>query len=257
MNVEIFNRVENKFLLDEKQYQNLMKHLITNMTIDDHLKDRTFYTINNIYYDTDDDYLIKHSLSKPNFKEKLRIRAYGKVTLESMVYIELKKKLNGVVYKRRSAIRLCDAYHFIHTKTMPKHQSYHNTMVLKEIYHFINRYPIKASTFIAYDRIAFKQGSLRLTVDYHIRTRKDQLRLEYGDDGLSLLEPGHFILETKSQLGLPMWLTSVLSKEKIYKTSFSKYGKDYIRRSKEIKEKGVRPCLNLYLAIPQQQPLHY
>lgn len=254
---EIFNRVEKKFLLNSKQSKGLLNAIDNHMEKDEHLIDKAFYTITNLYYDTEDDYLIKHSLSKPVFKEKLRLRAYGKVNLESMVFIELKKKINGVVHKRRSLIKLCDAYYFINSKERPQEESYHNTLVLREIEQFLKRYPVKASTFIAYDRVAYKADELRVTLDYKIRTRKDQLRLEYGDHGDLLLESDYTLLETKSSLGLPLWLTHTLSEEKIYKTSFSKYGKDFVRRSRDIHEKGVLICSNLSLAIPQQQILQY
>lgn len=255
MTIEVFNRVEKKFMMNNVQYSQLKPVLNKELMVDENMIDNTHYTIQNIYYDTDDDYLIKHSLSKPVFKEKLRIRAYGKVNLESFVYIELKKKMNGVVNKRRSKIKLCEAYVFINSKTLPKIQPYHNEQVLKEILQFILKYDVRPKTYIAYDRMAYKLGTFRVTIDRNIRTRQDHLRLEYDDIGLPLLEEGVMILEAKSSLGLPMWFVDILSQMKLYKTSFSKYGKDYIRRNRDIKEKGVYSCLNPYLVIQQQQPL--
>lgn len=254
MAIEIFNRIENKFLIDYKQHKAIEKTLRDGMIKDDASKDGA-YLIQNIYYDTEDQYLIKYSLSKPVFKEKLRVRAYGLVTMESMVFIELKKKYNGVVNKRRSLIKLCDAYKFLNTKDLPSQETYHNHMVLKEIQQFLFKYDMKPSLYIAYQRDAFKRNDLRVTLDHHIVTRKDDLRLEYGPKGDLLLMPHMYLMEIKSQFGMPIWLTKKLSKEKIYKTSFSKAGKDFIRRERAIEERGIK-CLKQSLLIRQKQPLH-
>ncbi len=253
---EIFNRVENKFLMTHDKYIILNETLKSQMALDIHAKNQC-PTISNIYYDTKDDYLIKHSLSKPEFKEKLRIRAYGNVTINSMVFIELKKKNNGVVNKRRSKILLCDAYKMIKTKKLPNIEAYHNELVLREILFFLERFDLKASTMIAYDRRAYMNNGFRVTVDNNIRTRKNDLRLESGSYGDKLLEEKFVLLEAKSLGSFPTWFVSLLSELKIYKTSFSKYGKDYIRRNKIMKEKGVAQlCLTQYLATHQKHLSH-
>lgn len=253
MAIEVFNRVEKKFLITKHQYELLKLYLDGYMEIDDYLKDKDTYSINNIYYDTEDEYLIKYSLSKPYFKEKLRIRGYGKVNLESMVYIELKKKIHGIVNKRRSKIRLCEAYKFIATGEMPDEKEYHNTLVLKEIAQFLKRYSLRANTAISYDRIAYRSGDFRVTIDKNIRSRKDNLRLEYGAYGLPLLDEGYMLLEAKAMGGFPIWFVEALSRLKIYQTSFSKYGKDFVRRHYNINERGVVPCLNPYSVIQPQK----
>lgn len=255
MAIEVFNRVEKKFVLNNDQYESIKPVISNMMAYDEHSKE-TSYLIQNIYYDTDDQFLIKHSLSSPAFKEKLRIRAYGKVNFESYVYIELKKKINGVVNKRRSTIKLSEAYKFIHTKELPDFQDYHNRLVLKEIQQFLYRYNLKPSTYISYERYAFKKDEFRVTLDQNIMTRNYDLRLEYGPYGEELLEKKHYLLEAKSNLGLPLWFTELLSKSKLYKTSFSKYGKDYLRRTRAFEEKGVRGCLKQSLTIHQKQQLH-
>ncbi|MBI9012493.1 MAG: polyphosphate polymerase domain-containing protein [Clostridiales bacterium] len=256
MAIEIFNRIENKYLMTSGQYNILKQTLQEQMLLDDQGIDPC-YTISNIYYDTKDDYLIKHSLSKPDFKEKLRIRAYGQVTLDSMVFIELKKKINGVVNKRRSKIRLKDAYKMIKTKQLPQLKSYHNELVLREIQFFLGRYDLKASTVISYDRCAYKQDEFRVTSDSNIQTRKDNLRLENGGYGDLLLEEDFVLLEAKSTGAFPIWFVTLLSQLQIYKSSFSKYGKDYIRRHKTIEERGVAQlCWTQYLATHQKRLSH-
>lgn len=255
MVIEVFNRTEYKFMMTSKQHSLLEQTIKRQMRADDTV-DTPCYSISNIYYDTNDHYLIKHSLSSPVFKEKLRIRAYGNVTLDSIVFIELKKKYKGIVNKRRSKIRLKDAYRLLETKILPKIEPYHNELVLREIQFFLTRYSLKASTMISYDRCAYKTDDFRVTIDQNIRTRTHDLRLEHGRYGDKLLEEGVFLLEAKSSNAMPLWFVKELSQLRIYKSSFSKYGKDYIRRNRPIGEREVEQlCLTQSLATQQKHQL--
>lgn len=255
MSQEIFNRIEKKFLIDEAQH-NAMTEAIEKYMFKDEYGDNASYLISNIYYDTQDDFLIKRSISKPHFKEKLRLRGYGRLNMESLVYLELKKKINGIVNKRRSPIRLCEAYHFIHTGEMPAFKAYHNQIVLREIQFFLKRYDVKAKTYLAYERRAYKLEHFRVTVDTNIISRDYDLRLEYGLYGEALLTNGYFVMEAKTQYGLPLWFVDQLSHLKIYNRSFSKIGKDFIRKHQTREERGIKSCSIPYSVIHQQQPLH-
>ena len=70
-------------------------------------------TICNLYYDTPDYLLIRRSIEKPVYKEKLRIRSYSKASSDSTVFVELKKKYNHVVYKRREALTNKEAVNWL------------------------------------------------------------------------------------------------------------------------------------------------
>ena len=96
---DTFKRYEIKYLLSAKQKKEFMKTIERYMTLDRY--GRT--TIQNIYYDTPDWRLIRTSLEKPVYKEKLRLRSYGTANPEKTVFIEIKKKYDGVVYKRRTS----------------------------------------------------------------------------------------------------------------------------------------------------------
>ena len=102
---EIFQRYEKKYLLSRTQYQNLRRKLESHMREDQYGKS----TICNIYYDTPDHRLIRESMEKPIYKEKLRLRSYGVPKKEDIVFVELKKKYKGVVYKRRVNMPLAEA----------------------------------------------------------------------------------------------------------------------------------------------------
>lgn len=226
--IEVFNRYEKKFLIDAKTYQSISDKLMDYMEYDGHNRNREFYTISNIYYDTNDNHLIRNSLSKPKYKEKLRLRSYGIPEGNAKVYLEIKKKVCGMVNKRRTSLRLNEAYEFVNTGIKPKIKEYMNKQVINEIEYFLKIYELEPKLYLAYDRIGFfgkENHGLRITFDTNIRARRHDLRLESGDYGELLLERDQFLMEVKAEKSIPLWLTKMLSEHKIYSTSFSKYGK--------------------------------
>lgn len=253
MAIEVFNRTECKFIVDGEVYEKLNERLQEFMENDAYSKNDGFYTISNIYYDTQDNYLIRNSLDKPKYKEKLRLRAYGVPKVEDKVFLEIKKKFNGVVNKRRTTIKLGEAYEYLNSREKPEIKSYMNKQVLNEIDYILKLYNLEPKLYLAYDRRAMfgkNDKNLRITFDNNIRTRRYDLRLEAGDYGDQLLEEGMFLMEVKVEKNIPLWLARLLSEYKIYKTSFSKYGKEYENTlSKNIKMKGeMNECLTQYSA---------
>ncbi|MFA9398086.1 MAG: polyphosphate polymerase domain-containing protein [Clostridiaceae bacterium] len=259
MGIEVFNRYEKKFLLNQEIYNLITEKLNENMELDAFNKKNGFYTICNIYYDTSSNELIKKSLSKPVYKEKLRLRSYGVPDVDCKAYLEIKKKYNGMVNKRRTKMTIEDAYKFVATGEIPKEKSYHNRQVMKEIDFFLKRYELEPSVYIAYDRTALFDNDLRITFDHNIRTRRYDLALELGDYGEALLDEDQWLMEIKVGTSYPLWLTKILSDLNIYSNSFSKYGREYLKQIDSIKNiktnlKGDHEkCLNHYLA-PQLVP---
>ena len=119
MAIEVFNRYEHKYMLNRDAFEKIVELLDERMEMDSYNKNRTPYTISNIYYDTPDDYLIRASLDRPVYKEKLRLRAYGVPDENGRVYLEIKKKFKGLVNKRRTGLCLSEAYDFLETGQMP------------------------------------------------------------------------------------------------------------------------------------------
>ena len=93
----VFKRYEIKYLISQEQKRIVLEAMEQKMALDKY--GRT--TIRNIYFDTDSYRLIRRSIEKPAYKEKLRIRSYCKAQPNSTVFVELKKKYKSVVYKRR------------------------------------------------------------------------------------------------------------------------------------------------------------
>ena len=233
MAIEVFNRHEQKYLLDEDTFQKVIEVMDEYMMPDKYNVNHKPYTISNIYFDTEDDYLIRTSLSKPNYKEKLRLRSYGVPSNDSKVFLEIKKKFNDIVNKRRTVLKLSEAYNFISSGKPPELKEYMNTQVLKEIEYFLQVYRLKPKVYLAYDRIAYFEkynNDLRISFDKNIRTRRYDVALEDGDYGEALLPDGVYLMEVKTSKAMPLWLTDMLAKYNIKKRSFSKYGTEFIHQ---------------------------
>ncbi len=99
----VFKRYELKYMLTLEQKEKVLEAMLPYMQLDKY--GRT--TIRNIYFDTASYRLIRRSIEKPAYKEKLRIRSYSQATADSTVFVELKKKYEKVVYKRR--LPLCES----------------------------------------------------------------------------------------------------------------------------------------------------
>lgn len=218
----VFNRIEKKYMLNKNQYQSLLKEIHSYMMPDEY----GYTSISNIYFDTDNFDLIRKSIDKPIYKEKFRLRSYGITTLDDSVYLEIKKKYKKIVNKRRIILSLKDFYE----------QTNNNPQIEKELHYAFSYYHLKPKMFIAYDRNAYygkDNSGFRITFDKNIRYRIDDLKLEYGDEGILILPEGTCIMEIKSNLGYPLWFTKILSRLKIYPISFSKYGTAYQKYLKE------------------------
>ena len=220
----VFKRYEIKYLLDHAQKERIIEAMKLYMALDKY--GRT--TIRNIYFDTENYRLIRKSIEKPSYKEKLRIRSYDQVTNNGIVFVELKKKYQGVVYKRRVSLPETDAMSWIKGEAeCPK-----TTQITKEIDYFCNFYGgIRPAVFLSYEREAFYNiggGDFRVTFDENILYRQTELTLTQQAYGEPILDSGKTLMEIKCSGGIPLWMVEILSREGIYKTSFSKYGSAYL-----------------------------
>lgn len=221
----VFKRYEFKYLITEKQKSELLRVMEPYMELDQY--GRT--TIRNIYFDTHSYRLIRRSIEKPIFKEKLRIRSYKRATPESTVFVELKRKYDSVVYKRRISLTEKEAAEWV----CERHKCRKDTQISREIDYFLDYYgDLCPKVFLSYEREAYfarDGGDFRVTFDDNIIFRRDDLSLESDVYGTPILEQGKVLMELKCMGGIPLWMVEFLSKEHIYKTSFSKYGEAYKR----------------------------
>lgn len=244
----VFERHEKKYMLDQKQFCQIRKELAGHMEPDRYGS----YTISNIYYDTDDYGLIRNSLEKPVYKEKLRVRSYGVPGDNDPVFVEIKKKYDGVVYKRRislpkavadrclteaqegsrepggdggtRAASACGSFAGAVGKNSPDYQ------IACELDWFIRYYRPHPAVYLAYDRTAYfsrETPGLRITFDTGIRFRQERLDLSSGDEGQRLQEENQVLMEIKIPGTMPLWLAQILGRLRIYPVSYSKYGTCY------------------------------
>ncbi|MGN0447810.1 MAG: polyphosphate polymerase domain-containing protein [Acutalibacteraceae bacterium] len=221
---KVFKRLEKKYIITENQYEQLVEALKEHIVPDKFGQS----TINNIYFDTPDYRIIRASIEKPTvYKEKLRIRCYGKPTRESNAFVELKKKYKGIVYKRRVDMKYSEAIEYLCMHQPPPKSS----QVTKEIDWFVKFYGnLRPAVSLFYDRTAYyskDDPELRLTFDTNIRFRNSEFDIVRGDYGHVILGTDRYILEIKCVESMPLWLTRELDRLKIYPGSFSKYGTAY------------------------------
>ncbi len=230
MAIEVFNRYENKYMIDSAQKDCLERELLVHMVADKYNRTQESYRVSNIYFDTADHYLIRSSLQKPRYKEKLRLRCYGPLRENQTVYLEIKKKVSSLVNKRRSALYPREAYAFLASGILPDLQPHMNAQVLREIQYLLSQRPLAAKLYLSYERRAYcglEQPDLRVSFDSNILTRREDLHLESGAYGHALLEEGLWLMEIKTAHNMPLWLARLLSENAVYPTSFSKYGTEY------------------------------
>ena len=219
----VFKRYELKYMLTLEQKKKILEAMSPYMQLDKY--GRT--TIRNIYFDTDNYRLIRRSIEKPAYKEKIRIRSYAQATADSTVFVELKKKYQKVVYKRRLPLCEADAMSWVcRENPCPV-----NTQISREIDYFIDFYgKLNPTVFLSYEREAYYDkggGDFRVTFDDNILARQTDVNLCSYVYGTPILPEGKVLMELKCSGGIPLWMVEVLSRERIYKTSFSKYGTAY------------------------------
>lgn len=277
MSQDTFARVEKKYVISREQYE-WIRQFLAEYTVEDEYGQST---IRNVYYDTPGEEMIRHSIQKPEFKEKVRVRGYGKIGRNDDVFVELKRKYRGIVYKRRVSMPLSEAERFLarrggqewkknHTfssrkenqspmtgkgdrsqreegsrseavrkvflpqKERPSQEEgdFVHRQILRELEYTRDRYDLRPNMYIAYDRVALygkEDRSLRLTFDQRIRNRRQGLTLDGEEPENLYFEQGEVVMEIKCGSAYPLWLCRMLGEQKIYPTSFSKYGAFYMK----------------------------
>lgn len=222
--ITVMQRVEWKYILSAEQTEFFRERLKGHMEPDAY----GLTTIQSLYYDTPDRRLVRTSIEKPEFKEKIRLRAYGRATSETPVYLELKRKAFGIVYKRRVQATVPEVKRFFAGEPVLDEDG----QIDREIIYFRDYYKkLEPACMILYDRTAYYEpdGDLRLTIDRNPRYRTDALSFDLAPVGIALLAPGDTILEIKVQDTIPLWLVRILSEGNIKRGSISKYGEAYRR----------------------------
>ena len=231
----IFRRQEVKFVLKEAQYSLLRDLIKAKIPSDSFGK----YLVQSLYFDTDTWDVIRASIEKPVYKEKLRLRCYGVPDRSSTIFMELKKKYKSIVYKRRISFPM----QALQLKTSRDIAAEENSQIGRELSFYFHTNPVEEKVHISYNREAFSDNGLRVTFDTGIRFRTNFLDYQYPDGGLEVLPAGLTVMEIKTLGGMPLWLAQALGESKVFPTPFSKYGVSY---KKYILQKGGTDSWNSF-----------
>jgi len=219
----VFRRYEMKYMITRRQFARLLPVIMKYMKEDEFGR----YKICNIYLDTKEYSLVRTSLEKPLYKEKLRLRSYGTPQPDSFVFLELKKKYDGIVYKRRVPMTLEEARMYLSRGIYPAERDGQN---LRELDFAVSKYKPVPGAYLSYDRISLvgiDNPLLRMTFDHNITCRNTDMLLEHGSYGQKILDDDKLIMEVKIPDNMPLWLASLLSESRIFPTGYSKYGTYY------------------------------
>lgn len=233
-----FKRYEKKYLLSAKQYDALRLRLEERIVPDLYHKSE----VCSVYYDEDSYSLIRHSLEKPPYKEKLRLRSYGVPGPEDEVFVELKKKYKGVVYKRRVVMEDRAAEDWL----AGRREAPADSQITREIDYFLHSHTLSPKAFIGCDRTSWAgkdDPELRITFDENLRWRDSALSLTEGSGGAPLLDAGQVLMELKLPGAAPLWLARMLSELELFPRSFSKYGTCYRNEILQKYFNGVISCV--------------
>lgn len=218
----IFKRSEIKYMLSRQQQEALLNLMEEYMDADIHGRS----TIQSLYFDTPKYLLIRRSMDHPVYKEKLRLRSYGVADADTQVFVELKKKYDSIVYKRRIGMTEKEAERYL-----IKHEQVMDSQISREIDFCFERYQdLAPAVLLTYEREAFyakDDHEFRITFDQNILWRDYDLNLTSGIYGMPVLKEDQVLMEVKAGGAIPMWMVKFLSQNKIYKTSFSKYANAY------------------------------
>lgn len=225
MNGQTFLRAELKYLLTSRQYSAIRNKIANILDADEHGKS----TVQSLYYDTEDFLLIRKSLEKTEFKEKLRLRCYGVANEKSDIYVEIKRKASGLVYKRRVKTKYGKIKDILDFGTAPLSVLPPSDRITKEINFFYSHYRnLSPKILVLCDREAFSgQNGLRVTFDTNVRYRNDKPDFSLPPDGTPMFSDEKTIMEIKIDGAIPLWLSTILTNENASKTTFSKYGRAY------------------------------
>ena len=228
-----FSRYEFKFPLSYDDMDRMIDDLLPYVRSDEHVNEYGIYTISSIYLDNEQLQCYYETINNDFFRQKVRLRVYGnKNTEDSPAFLEIKGKIDGLVVKRRVKMRLGDAMAFIRECNEKKYDcdilKYESTnpQILNELRQVIVSKNLKPVNVVSYERlplVALEDKGLRITFDFLLRTRGDELDLTKGTHGKSACPEKVAVLEIKTEKSLPYWLVKILSKYNYRNQTFSKY----------------------------------
>lgn len=227
MALEIFSRKEQKYLITRRQYEELVEQIGPRMRNDKNGMEGR-YSVTSLYFDSPDKSIYFETKNKLKYRQKLRLRVYDDADLNSTAFFEVKQKHKKVVNKRRMLLPLGEAYRYIQGESKEDLSDIDtsNPQVMKEIDYFRKYYNLKPEMVVSYSRHALHgvtDPELRITFDFDLRCRKDDLHIEHGPHGEHFIDSTLVVLEVKVDHAVPLWLTRLLQNVNCEQRSASKF----------------------------------
>lgn len=227
MAIEIFSRKEQKYLITRKQQEELVERIGSNMRNDKNGIDGR-YSVTSLYFDNAEKGVYFETKNKLTYRQKLRLRVYDDANLDSTAFFEVKQKHKKVVNKRRMLLPLREAYRYLEEDGQSGLSNYKtsNPQVMKEIDYFRTFYNLRPEMVVSYSRHALHgidDAELRITFDFDLRCRKEDLHIENGPYGEHFIDPNLVVLEVKVDHSVPLWLARILQELQCEQRSASKF----------------------------------
>lgn len=221
--MDTFRRSELKYLCSDEEaeqfYRKIQEHIHPDLYYQ--------YTVHSVYLDNDQNMFAIYSLNHPKYKAKLRLRSYSNPLKDDIVYLELKKKWNGIVYKNRIELTYRQAMDYL-DYNVSLSVSNGTTREIDYLLKYAN--PEQRVTLL-YDRTCWQgkdEEDLRITFDRRIRYRMNDISLVETGLEKELLK-NQVMMEIKAEYRYPLWLVHALREMNFKPVSFSKYGNVYRR----------------------------
>lgn len=237
--IATFKRYEKKYLISKEKLDSIMPQLLEYMDLDPFCLNGNEYRIYSIYYDTANHDVIRDNSQGYPYKEKMRLRSYyDKKDPEDKIFMEIKKKSEGVGNKRRIKLKIKEIDPFVNEGILPETSDYLSTQVAKELQYYFKMNKVAPALYVQYDRLALfgkEDKNFRMTFDRNVHTRRSNFVFGESDEDELLLPDDIYIMEIKILGAMPLWLTRLLSENELFSHGFSKYGVKYKRDAKDRK----------------------
>ena len=227
--VRKFNRFELKYVITLLQAEQFKSNLRAYLIPDEHGNNNGRYSLSSLYYDSSSLRCYWEKMNGIKFRRKLRIRRYetGDVlTEESLVFLEIKQRIDRVTQKRRILLPYGDALLLCNDRQIPN-SSPNDKAVIEEMFAFLWQYNLRPMSIVRYDRQAFVGTEydigLRVTFDTELSFQSQSLHLHEQASDLLMLPPNLVVMEIKVNERIPYWLTEMIATHNLPITRISKY----------------------------------
>ena len=225
----MFNRYELKYIMRYAHAKRVMEHMGDYLVPDAYGDKYGNYILSSLYYDTDDFLFYWQKLEGLKHRRKLRIRLYETKevpTPETIVYVEIKERVDKIIRKRRIKVPLKDAWKLCDDREEVVHEK-RDRAAHDEILHMTHAYDLYPQVITSYHRKAFNgteyDPGLRVTFDTNLRYRRADLDLTSKKLGRFMIDPDLVIMEIKANNSIPIWITQMVAHHDIQLKRISKY----------------------------------